>query len=133
MGVLSGLGWSGQQTDPIYAFFNVSNANKVIIDGLTKGQMGKTNVNMQFDYYEFDPAENQKVFYKAFHTDDKELTGIIHKHGNDLALQGENTQSVRYPTGTIYKKYPDGIDHFSGVTHPHQSGKSRVAHYQQSR
>lgn len=123
VGVVSCIGWSGQQTDPIYAFFNVSNANKVIIDGLTKGQMGKTNVELQFDYYDFDPAENQKVFYKSFHTDDKALSGIIHKHGNDLALRVDLTN---------YKNVPIPLNYSTALAIDPTQAKAQTLHTAQS-
>jgi hypothetical protein len=98
VGVGSYFYWDGAFTSHMEFQFNVSNANKVDVVQLTMSEMKKTDTKIAFDIYAFDDAADQKKWYKAFSTDDKEITGAIAKNGNYcIGIDNDKDPTVPIP------------------------------------
>ncbi len=126
VGVIQSVYWSGQQTDPIHLDFNVSINNQVLIQTMTYGQMPTTNVSVEFTVYKFDPANGQKVFYQAFFSSSA-LSAIIHKHGQDLALNVavENDPTVPIPLNYLCRLVIDPVENSAQVIQTAQSNTAK--------
>jgi hypothetical protein len=126
VGVIQSVYWSGQQTDPIHLDFNVSINNQVLIQTMTYGQMPTTNVSVEFTVYKFDPANGQKVFYQAFFSSSA-LSAIIHKHGQDLALNVavENDPTVPIPLNYLCRLVVDPVENSAQVIQTAQSNTAK--------
>ena len=101
VGVGTHFSWDGALTSAMEFHFNVSNTNKVDVVQLTMSEMKKTDTKIAFDIYKFDDAPDQKKWYKAFSTDDKEITGAITKRGDYVIFIDEEKD----PTVPIPAKY----------------------------
>lgn len=93
VGVLSYLEWGGGDAHPIRFACQVSNTNKVLLTGLIGETLHNTSVLLQFDVYEYDPAPEQRTYYKCFHTNDEQVKGLIEKSAGDLNINIANDHS----------------------------------------
>jgi len=91
VGIVSSLFWAGGFADPIEFGCQVSNANKKTLQVLSHSEMSDTTVLLDFTIYDYDPDE--KKYYKAFHTDGKELKGLVEKGGGRLSIEIDAAQS----------------------------------------
>lgn len=91
VGVVSSMYWAGGFADPIQFGCQVSNANKKTLQVLSHSEMSDTTVLLEFTIYDYDPDE--KKYYKAFHTGDTELKGLVEKAGGRLEIEIEGHQS----------------------------------------
>ena len=85
VGVMTSISWAGGYAQPIMLDCQVSNKNKVSLASLTMKTLSSTNLNLAFNIYNYDPAA--KKYFKAFHTDGKDLNALILKSGGSLAIQ----------------------------------------------
>lgn len=92
VGVMSSIYWNGGFAESIQFSCQVSNANKKDLAILTNTELSNTTVEFQFTIYDYDPDE--KKYYKAFHTNDAALKGLIEKSGGDLAISIDLDQSM---------------------------------------
>jgi len=98
VGVGTYFEWDAQQTGQLVLDFNVDVNNKSDLVQLTKGKMGKTNVEFQMKIYAFDDSADQKKWYEAFHTGDSDMKGAIHKSGDyQLSIDEEADPTVAIP------------------------------------
>jgi hypothetical protein len=97
VGIASYVGWSVSPTDPVNLNIQVSETVKNKLDTLTKKNMSNVEVEVAFDCYGYDP--NEKKYFKNFHTNEKEMKGLIFGQGDDLAIriQLELNQMVQEP------------------------------------
>lgn len=85
VGVMSSIYWGGGFAESISFSCQVSIANKTEVAGMLFASLSNTNVEFQFNVYKFDPVE--KKYFKAFHSAETSLLGLIQKEGGDLVLQ----------------------------------------------
>ena len=117
VGVLSGIFWNGGYADPIQLSCQVSNANKITIATLTHKSLANTAVTCKFDVFDFDPKK--KKYYKCFHTNKKDLKGLIFKSGGNLAMDIEMDQSMEIVS-------PKNFGFTLGVMPEEQKGEQQV-------
>lgn len=82
VGVVSSIFWNGGYADPIQFSCQVSTTNKNTLATLQHQSMSNTEVEVNYNIYDYDP--DAKVYFKAFHTNDAVIKGLIMKAGNDL-------------------------------------------------
>jgi hypothetical protein len=98
VGVGTGFSWDAKKTGSLSFWFNLSNASKVDIVGLTKSEMKKTTVEIEFSIYAFDDAVDQKKWYVALGTGDDVITGAISKSGSyDIYIDDQKDPTVPIP------------------------------------
>lgn len=91
-GVASSVYWAGGYADPIFFECRVSNANKNTLGQLVHKSLANTAVELKFNVYDYDPIA--KKYYKAFHTNDAVVTGLIYKQGGSLAMNLSMDQAM---------------------------------------
>lgn len=84
VGVMSNIFWNGGFAEGINFSCQISTANKTDASVLTNSELSNTNVEFQFNVYKFDPVE--KKYYKAFHSNETALLGIVEKTGSALNI-----------------------------------------------
>ena len=82
VGVISDIYWHGGFADGISFSAQVHTNNKKELAILQHSDLSNTQVKFSFNIYAYDQAA--KVFYKAFHTNDTDLEGLVEKQGHDL-------------------------------------------------
>jgi hypothetical protein len=103
VGVISNIHWNGGYAEPISINSQISNANKTAAGVLVHTNLANTEVLYKFNVYDFDPKE--KKYYKAFHTNDEQLKGLILKSGGDLALQIATDEGYEVPSPKNFALY----------------------------
>ena len=84
-GVLSYIYWEGGIFDPIQFSCQVSAGNKdILLAIINTGLSDDTEVLFEFTVYNFDP--DAKKYYKAFHSGQATLEGLILKQDGELAI-----------------------------------------------
>jgi hypothetical protein len=89
-GVLNSIYWLGGYGDAVNFSCNVSTTNKNTLTAMLHKSLSNTAVEFAFVTYEYDPMT--KKFFKAFHSGDAALKGLIHKSGGDLSMQISNDE-----------------------------------------
>jgi len=84
VGVIEDISFNGGYADPIWISANVSTANQKAVALLTHTSLSKTDVEFQFNIYQYDPVN--KVFYLAYHSNSTTLKGLVLKQGGELSL-----------------------------------------------
>ncbi len=84
VGVVSSIYWNGGYADPIQFNCQVSTTNKNTLATLQHQSMANTEVELNFNIYDYDP--DAKVYFKAFHTNDTAVKGLVMKAGGDLQM-----------------------------------------------
>lgn len=82
--VLHEASWGLQQTGPLKFAGQIGTDNKKSIDIAKENSMTKIDTIFQFCVYEYD--RSAKKYYKAFHSDDRDMKGRIEKNGDELNL-----------------------------------------------
>jgi hypothetical protein len=100
VGVLTSFAWAGGDGDPMDMKFEVSTANKLVLQNLLHGTLTNTTETFSLVIFEYD-AEAQ-TFYEALQPVDPPFHGIIEKADNKLALAVSTTPGpvpspVNYP------------------------------------
>ena len=103
VGVVSNIFWQGGYADAIQFSCQVSTENKQEAVVLQHTKLSNTNVEFSFTIYDYDPVK--KVFYKTFHTNEKDLKGLVEKNGEDLALNIDLTFSSEVNSPKNYGFY----------------------------
>jgi hypothetical protein len=99
VGVIGYIEWEGGDAHPIRLSCQVSNTNKVLLAGLTGDTLHNTSVELDFDVFQYDPAPEQRKFYKCFHCNDEAVKGLIEKSGGKLniSIEQEHSHEVMSP------------------------------------
>ncbi|TYT73904.1 hypothetical protein [Desulfobotulus mexicanus] len=92
VGVISQIYWNGGYADPIQLAFQVSTAVKNKVAVFQHSELSNTEVNMQFNIYDYDP--DAKMYYLCFHSNETDLNGLIMKSGGELAFHIDMNQSM---------------------------------------
>lgn len=92
VGVVSSIYWNGGYADPIQFNCQVSTTNKNTLATLQHQSMANTEIELKFNIYDYDP--DAKVYFKAFHTNDAAVKGLIMKAGGDLQMNISMDQSM---------------------------------------
>lgn len=97
VGVFSDISWKGGYADPLHFSVNVSTENQKLLAIKTHTNLLNNDVVFQFHIWQFDPIA--KKYYLAFHSNSKDMNGLIMKSGGDLALQiaAEPDPTVKSP------------------------------------
>jgi len=107
--VLSGVSWEGGRGKAIKINGQISDKNKPNAAALMHSNLSNTEVKFQFDVFCYD--KTAKKFYKCFHTNDAELSGLVAKVGDKLEIQVSDQEGLEVVSPTNY--------HFSlGVNPP---------------
>ena len=85
VGVISGISWQGGYADPVNIACNISNENQKAVAIMTHTNLSDNTVVFQFNIYAYD--QNAKVYYKAFHSNETDMNGLVYKTGGELSLQ----------------------------------------------
>lgn len=91
-GVLSGVHWNGGYADPVQFALQISTDNKNKIATLQHKSLSNTQVEVEFNVYDYDPKA--KKYFKAFHSNNVRLKGLIQKSGGELALRVNVDQNM---------------------------------------
>jgi hypothetical protein len=91
VGVMSSILWEGGYADPIGLGAQVGTMNKNSLSSLLHMDIANTNVEFEFTVYQYD--REQRVYYKAFHSDDTIVEGILNKSGGELELHLDDAQN----------------------------------------
>lgn len=92
VGVASSIFWNGGYADPIQFSCQVSTTNKNTLATLQHQSMANTEVELNFNIYDYDP--DAKLYFKAFHTNNAAVNGLIMKSGGDLEMNISMEQSM---------------------------------------
>jgi hypothetical protein len=103
VGVASGVYWAGGFANPVSFSCQVSTKNKQDAALLQHTNLSNTNVECSFTVYDYDPVE--KKFYKAFHTNETDLKGLVQKSGGQLELRIDMDQSNEVTSPKNYAFY----------------------------
>jgi hypothetical protein len=121
VGIISDLSWGGGDAHPISISCQISNSNKVLLTGLTGDTLHDTSVELDFDIFKYDPAPDQRKFYKCFHCNDEIVKGRLQKSGGQLeiSIAQEASQEVESPLNfTLYFAVnPEEIEQVLHVAH----------------
>ena len=79
VGVLSTASWLGGYADPLYVAMQVSGANKNVLSSLVHQKLSNTKLAIRFVVYQFDQEAKDAQYFKAFHSNDKDLECLIEK------------------------------------------------------
>jgi len=129
VGIISEVKWEGGDAHPITVKCQVSNSNKVLLTELTGDTLHDTGVEFDFDIFEYDPAPDQRKFYKCFHTNDEVVKGRLEKdHKGKLSIEvaKEASHEVESPLN-FYMKFtvnPEEIEQVLHIAHAVQSNKT---------
>lgn len=82
--VLSDVLWETGVTDAVFFTGQVSVSNRQEIAMLVYNSMVNVLTTFQFVVYEYDPKE--KKYYLCFHSNSKDMDGLLEKRGEDLNL-----------------------------------------------
>lgn len=98
--VISDASWDTGPTDTVYLSGQISTTNKQVVAMLALSDLAKVEVTFKFTIYEYDPVAS--TYYKCFHTDDKDLTGILERVGKSLTLGVAKVKSTEVTTPDNY-------------------------------
>jgi hypothetical protein len=121
VGIISDISWDGGDAHPISITCQISNTNKVLITGLTGETLHDTSVDFDFDIYRYDPAPDQRKFYKCFHCNDEGVKGRLVKSGGKLqvSIAQEASHEVESPLNFTldFAVNPEEIEQVLHVAH----------------
>ena len=103
VGVVSDIYWEGGFAQPISFNCQVSITNKKAASLLQHKEMSNTTVEFSFTIYEYDPVK--KIFFKAFHTNEKAINGLVLKHGGELDMAISMDESLDVPSPKNFAMY----------------------------
>jgi len=112
--VLRDVLWETGVTDAVYFTGQVSVTNKQDIAVLVYTSMTNVLVEFQFSVYDYDPKE--KKYYLAFHSNKKDMKGILEKRGDELNLSvaddasAEVQSPINYTFNAGIKPQPEAQD-----------------------
>ena len=92
VGIVSSIFWNGGYADPIQFNCQVSTASKNYLATLQHQSLSNTDVEVNFNIYDYDP--DAKLYFKAFHTNDATVKGLIMKSGGELQMNINMEQSM---------------------------------------
>jgi len=92
VGVVSSIFWNGGYADPIQFNCQVSTTNKNTLATLQHQSMANTEIELNFNIYDYDP--DAKLYFKAFHTNDAAVKGLVMKEGGELQMNISMDQSM---------------------------------------
>jgi len=129
VGIISDIYWEGGDAHPISISCQVSNSNKVLLTELTGDTLHDTSVEFDFDIYEYDPAPDQRKFYKCFHCNDEAVKGRLEKdQGGRLAIEvaRDASHEVESPLNFAmqFAVNPEEIEQVLHIAHAVQSNKT---------
>ena len=101
VGAISGISWEGGYGDPIYISCNVSTKNQTSVAVLTHTKMANTEVVFKFNVYAFDQVA--KKYYLCFHSDSKDMNGLVLKQGGNLSLFIDSDPDMTVPSPLNYQ------------------------------
>lgn len=84
--VLSDIMWETGVTDAVYFSGQVSVANKQNIQELIYNTMTDVLCEFQFSVFDYDPSKDKKKYFLCFHSNNKDMKGLLEKKGEDLNL-----------------------------------------------
>ncbi len=84
VGPLSSVSWGGGFEEPISFSVRVSTKNKDIFAKLRYMDLSDTGVKFDFVVFEYDPVS--KTYFRAFHSNQAILKGLILKQGGELVM-----------------------------------------------
>ncbi|TQV88499.1 hypothetical protein [Aliikangiella coralliicola] len=103
VGVASGIFWEGGFANSVSFTCQFSTTNKQDAALLQHTNLSNTNVECSFTIYDYDPVK--KAFYKAFHTNETDLKGLVQKSGGELELRIDMDQSTEVTSPKNYAFY----------------------------
>jgi hypothetical protein len=95
--VLSSANWSTGNTDAVYFSGQISISNRQEVALLVLNDLTKIEVSAKFVVYDYDLLSKQ--YFKAFHSNDAEMKGLLEKSGDDLSVSvaDEASSAVQSP------------------------------------
>lgn len=100
VGIANSIYWAGGYADPVQFSCQVSTASKKLLATLQHKSLSNTEVVFKFTIYEYDPTA--KKYYKCFHTEGKDVNGLIYKSGGSLAMNMYTEESREIPSPKNY-------------------------------
>lgn len=100
--VLSGVSHDVATTNPISFSGQVSVKNRQNIAQLVYTNLSKIHVEIKFVVWEFDPAKDKNTYYKAFHSNNAVVKGLIRKSGKNLDLSIDYTPNMEVQSPLNY-------------------------------
>lgn len=102
VGIISAIRWDGGVADPITFTCQVTAENYLILARLIYQRDIDTTVEFTFTIYDH---KDQPTYYKAFHSGEQILKGIIEKTGGELEFEIDNEPSWEVPSPRNYELY----------------------------
>ena len=100
--VLSDIMWETGVTDAIYVSGQVSVINKQYIQELIYNTMTNVICEFQFSVFEYDPAQDKKKYYLCFHSNNKDMKGLLEKKGDELNITVADDASTQVQSPMNY-------------------------------
>ncbi|HEX2572922.1 MAG TPA: hypothetical protein VH877_25445 [Polyangia bacterium] len=98
--VLSDVLWETGVTDAVYLSGQLSVINKQDVALLALTDLTKVDVTYQFTVFAYDPVA--KAYFKAFHSNDTDMNGILEKRGEDLNISVSEDPSTEVQSPENY-------------------------------
>lgn len=105
VGVISNIRWNGGFAEPIIFTCQVNAVNRETAAILTHTKLADTSVEFAFNVYEFDAGESPPGYYPSFHSNKKEVKGLIEKSGGNLEFEIDPEPSPEIPSPRNYELY----------------------------
>lgn len=100
--VISGISHDVATTNPIGFSGQVSAKNRQDLAQLIYTNPSKIHVEVKFVIWEFDPAKDKNTYYKAFHSNNAAVKGLIRKSGKNLDLCVDHTPNMEVQSPLNY-------------------------------
>lgn len=104
VGVLRDFEWDTSITGPTYFSMQLSPEGKKAAKQLALKDMKKIDVEITFNLFEFDPAEGAQAFFKAVHSNDAPIKGVVLKEGANFVfgIEGVSSPEVQTPENYMF-------------------------------
>jgi hypothetical protein len=104
VGIVSAIRWDGGFAQPITFTCQVGFANAKTAAVQTHQDLSDTSVELQYIIYKYDPKE--KKYYQCFHSNKKDLKGLVEKNGGELEYEMDiENQNMQVPSPINFELY----------------------------
>lgn len=105
VGVISSISWEGGYAHGVRIWANVSVVNKASLATALHTQLINMEVDFKFNVYDYD--QEAKTYFKAFHTDDTVLKGLLQKSvgSGKLEIDISNFEGTEVPSPKNFPFY----------------------------
>lgn len=106
VGVVSNIRWNGGFAEPIIFTCQVTAASREKAAIMTHTKLANTEVEFEFNIYEYDAGAEKPTYYPSFNTTEgTPLKGLIEKNRGELEFEIDSEPSSEVPSPRNYELY----------------------------